>query len=282
MFIYAAASCKKTIEQSNPPASERVTHDSVYTAAVIPYPETPLQECSDAPNYGDSIVFTQPAKTTDYFIYPQTNQDLSGTYLSWPQGLVIDSKTGAINLTKSETGQRYSIGFVKSGTTDTCISQLIVGGVSYMDSIYVLSNSDTTSRPYFDANPYVSSPCNGSGGQGPGCQFDYNNYAKNQGIIIDKKTGYIDLKKTSKNLNFALLWNGASLTTRIYYKLNDKSNNASQMIQVKLIYYNHKSDIPANITGQVSQNLYYTLNNVLVSRGPSARPPLIVIVRDSQ
>jgi len=116
LLIYAACSCKKTVEQNNPSSDNLVTHDTVYTAAVIPYPLTALQECSDAPNYGDSIVFTQPANTTDYFVYPLTNQDLSGTYLSWPQGLVIDSKTGAIDLTKSETGQRYSVGFVKSGT----------------------------------------------------------------------------------------------------------------------------------------------------------------------
>jgi hypothetical protein len=125
------------------------------------------------------------------------------------------------------------------------------------------------------------SPCDGSGGPGPGCQFDYNNYAKNQGIIIDKKTGFIDLKKTTKNLNFSMLWNGESLSTRIYYKLNDHSNNASQMIQLKLIYYAHKSDIPASILGQVTQNLFYTLNDVLISKGPSARPPLIVIVRSN-
>ena len=40
------------------------------------------------------------------------------------------------------------------------------------------------------------------------------------------------------------------------------------------------TDVPANIVAQVSQNLYYTLNDALVSKGPSARPPLIV--RDSQ
>ncbi len=280
LFLYAAAGCKKTVEQSNTPDTIRVTHDSIFTAPIIPYPITPLQECNNAPYYGDSIVFSQPAKTTDYYIYPQTNQNLSGTYLAWPQGLVMDSKTGAIDLTKSETGQRYSIGFVKSGTTDTCVSQLIVAGVSYMDSIYVLNHSDTTSRPYFNANPYGSSPCNGSGGPGSGCQFDYNDYAKKQGIIIDKKSGFIDLKKTTKNLNFAMLWNGASLTTRIYYKLNDQSNNASQMIEVKLIYYAHKSDVPPNISAQITQNLFYTLNDALISRGPSARPPLIVIVRE--
>jgi hypothetical protein len=279
MLIYAADGCKKTVEPTNPSPDNLLTHDTVYTAPVIPYPITPLQECNDAPNYGDSIVFTQPANTTDFFVYPLTNQDLSGTYLSWPQGLVIDSKTGAIDLTKSETGQRYSVGFVKSGTTDTCISQLIVGGVSYMDSIYVLANSDTTSRPYFNANPYGSSPCNGSSGPGSGCQFDYNDYAKKQGIIIDKKTGYIDLKKTAKNFNLNTIWNGQSLITRIYYKLNDNSNNASQMIQVKLMYYAHKSDIPADILAQVTQNLFNTLNDLLISKGPSARPPLIVIVR---
>jgi hypothetical protein len=107
----------------------------------------------------------------------------------------MDPNTGAINLTKSETGERYSVAFVKSGTTDTCLTQLIVGGAAYMDSIYVLSQSDTTSRPYFNANPNTPSPCQGSSGPGPGCQFVYNNAAQNQGSI-DQNTGYIDLKRT--------------------------------------------------------------------------------------
>ena len=87
---------------------------------------------------------------------PRIIREMHGTYLSWPDGLKMNAGTGAINLTKSETGQRYSVAFVKSGTTDTCMSQLIVAGAAYMDSVYVLSESDTTAKPYFNANPVRS------------------------------------------------------------------------------------------------------------------------------
>jgi hypothetical protein len=279
IFILLTIACKKSVESVTPVVV--TSSDSAHILSVVPYPQTPLQECNNAPDYGDSIVFLQPTTGSDYYVYPKTNQGISGTYLSWPQGLSMDPKTGIIDLTASETGERFSVGFVKTGTNDTCMSQLIVGGAAYMDSVYVLSQSDTTSIPYFNADPYQPSPCSSSGSQGQGCQFDYNNYAKNQGIIIDQKTGFIDLKKTTQKLNLATLINGFSMTTRIYYKLNDNSNNASQMIQVKLMYYAHKSDVPANILSQISQNLINTLSNLLISKGPSARPPLIVIVRSN-
>src|ERR1700712_1905032 len=270
VFILLSTACKKSVESDAPVVHS--TSDSTQILSVVPYPQTPVQECNNAPDYGDSIVFVQPASGNDYYVYPQSNQGVAGTYLSWPQGLSMDPKTGIIDLTASETGQRFSVGFVKAGTSDTCMSQLIVGGAAYMDSVYVLAQSDTTSIPYFNANPYQSSPCSSNGGPGKGCQFDYNDRAKNMGIVIDKKTGFIDLKKTTQHVNFATLVNGLSLTVPIYYKLNDNSNNASQMIQVKLVYYRHKSDIPANVLSQISQNLNNTLNNLLISKGPSSRP----------
>jgi hypothetical protein len=244
---------------------------------VIPYPEAPASGCDFAPDYGDSVVYSQPA-SGDYSVYPQNNQGVVGTYLSWPDGLSLNSKTGAIDLTKSETGQRYSLAFVKNGTTDTCMSQLIVAGAAYMDSVYVLSQSNYTSKPYFNANPYGVAPCQGT--QGQGCQFDYNNYAHNQGIEIDQKTGFIDLQKTMQNSLFGLLpLNGMTVYTTIYYKLNDNSNFAPQKIQLKLVYYNHKSDVPAATLLTMTDYLANTLNDLLISKGPSARPPLIVIVR---
>ena len=265
--------CRKTTD------STEKTNDSTLTA---PYPVL-LQSCANPPSYGDSIVYTQPSvNSSDYYIYPQSNTGIPGSYLSWPQGLSLNSATGAIDLTTSQTGQRFSVGFVKAGSTDTCISQLIVGGVSYIDSVYNLSTSDTTSVPYFNANPFAPSPCTGNSGTGKGCQFDYNDYAKMQGIAVDKKTGYIDLVKTMKNIpkNY-LLVNGDYLITTIYYKLNDNSNNAPQMIQLKLMYYNRKSDIPPALLAQVSQNLVNTLNNQILNNGPNSRPPLIIIVRNN-
>jgi hypothetical protein len=286
LTICIAIACKKSVDQPipNTTSTVNVQHAGDTTLAnppkpVIPYPEAPAPECNFAPDYGDSIVYSQPA-SGDYYVYPQNNQGLAGTYLSWPDGLNLNSKTGAIDLTQSETGQRYAVAFVRNGTTDTCLSPLIVAGAAYMDSIYVLSQSDTTAKPYFNANPYGVVPCQGN--QGQGCQFDYNNYAHNQGIEIDQKTGFIDLRKTMQNSLFGLLpLNGTTVYTTVYYKLNDNSNYAPQKIQLKLVYYNHKSDVPAATLLTLTDNLFNTLNNLLISKGPSSRPPLIVIVRNN-
>ena len=280
--ILCAVACKKSLSpQSLDSGNNNNHHDTTLVNPIVPYPLTPLAECDNAPNYGDSIVFPQPTKSSDYFIYPLNNQDVSGTYLSWPDGLVLDSKSGAINLTQSETGARYSVAFVKSGTTDTCISQLIVGGAAYMDSVYVLSESKKTAIPYFNANPNQPSVC--EAGSGVDCKFDYNNFAHNQGIEIDEKTGFIDLQKTMEKSPFGLIpLNGTTVLTTIYYQLNDNSNKAAQKIQLKMIYYNHKSDIPSGLLATVSENLFNTLNDLLLlSKTGKSRPPLIIIVRQN-
>jgi len=253
------------------------------TTTVVPFPETPLLGCTYSPDYGDSIVFTQPTNGQDYVIYPVNNGGIAGKYFSWPVGLVLNSQTGAIDMTKSETGARYAVGFVKAGTTDTCLSQLIVGGAAYMDSVYVLANNQTTAAPYFNADPYAPPVCTGSS-NGQGCQFDYNGYAKNQGVQIDNHTGIIDLQKTMQSSLFGLLpLNGTTINTTIYYKLNDNSNSAPQKIGLKLMFYNKKSDIPPSLLASITNNLLNTLENLLMLNGSggtsSPRPPLIIITR---
>lgn len=251
-----------------------------------PYPQTaaaapPAPGCPIAPIYGDTIIFTQPTNGTDYIFNPVNNPG-PGKYFSWPKGMVLDVNTGAIDLTKSETGLKYAIGFVRTGSTDTCLSTLVVGGVDYMDSIYVLANGATTALPYFDANPYLPSICAGNA-----CTFDVNGTAANSKVIVNTTTGVIDLQQT---LNGGLLGgafglipqNGASVTTPIYYKLNDPSNNALQHISVQLVYYNTKADVTNSNPGLVS-GILNAVNNLLaghlISNTANPRPPLIVIVR---
>jgi hypothetical protein len=281
LIILCAEACKKSTAPFDTDPRGNVTKDTSLSAnTMVPYPLTPTPECEYAPNYGDSIVFPQPASSGDYYIYPQNNQGISGTYLSWPQGLALDAHSGTINLTRSETGARYSVAFVKEGTTDTCLSQLIIGGAAYMDSVYVLSASNKTAVPYFNADPYGAQPCVGN--QGKGCKFDYNNAAKNQGIEIDQKTGFIDLQKTMQKSPFGILpIDGTTVYTTIYYQLNDNSNFAPQQIQLKMVYYNRKSDIPSDILINVADNLFNTLNDLLLSKGPKTRPPLIIITRQN-
>jgi len=67
-----------------------------------------------------------------------------------------------------------------------------------------------------------------------------------------------------------------------HFLFSQKGKNvAPQKIQLELVYYNHKSDVPAATLSTMTNYLFNTLNDLLISKGPSARPPLIVIVRSN-
>ncbi len=205
----------------------------------------------------------------------RTHRGYREHYLSWPAGLFIDANTGTINLTMSQTGQRYDIAFVQYGTKDTCISHLVVAGTAYLDSIYVVAKGNPTASPYFNANPSVPSPCHGNG-----CQFDYFELAKKQGIDIDRNTGVIQLSNTLNKIFSKNPLNGTTVNTTIYYKLNDNSNNAPQQIPLQFIYYNKRSDIPSALLATVTARRNSATNNQILTKTPApVRPPLIIIVR---
>jgi len=271
-------------DTTQPIKQDTVKKDTVKidTASVLnaPYPTTAVTGCSYAPYYGDSIIFTQPTNGSDYIVHPVNNPG-AGKFLSWPKGMTMDSLTGAINVTKSETGLRYAIGFVKSGTTDTCLSSLIIGGASYMDSVYVLEDGATTAVPYYNANPWMPPVCSGGG-----CTFDVTGSAGSKKVIVDHSSGVIDLDKTlngSGLLNpgaFGLLpLNGQTVTATIYYKLNDASNNAMEHIDVQVMYFYSKSNMTAGLLGSVVTKLENVLSGNLISKTVNPRPPLVIIVR---
>jgi hypothetical protein len=232
------------------------------------------------PIYGDTIIFPQPTSNgQDYIFYP-VNSPGTGKYFAWPQGMVIDQNTGAINLTKSETGMQYAIGFVKDGTTDTCLQKLVVGGAAYLDSIYVLADGQTQAVPYFDANTLLPSVCAGNG-----CTFDVTGSASAKKVIVNTTTGIIDLQKTLNGTGllggaFGLLpVSGSSMTADIYYKLNDASNDALQHITVQIEYYDSKALISGGLLGNIVNKLNNAISGNMISNYANPRPPLIVIVR---
>ncbi|MBS1664731.1 MAG: hypothetical protein JST68_27040 [Bacteroidetes bacterium] len=253
-----------------------------------PFPEQvaaapPAPSCPIAPIYGDTIIFPQPTNGgADYIVRP-VNFPGPGKYFSWPQGMTIDVNTGAINVTKSETGLKYAIGFVPQGSTDTCLSTLVIGGASYMDSVYVLSLGANAAVPYFDADPFLLSKC----ADGTSCSFDVNGTAASKKVIVNPATGVIDLQKTLDGTSllglggaFGLLpVNGSAVTATIYYKLNDQSNDALQHIDVQVVYFETKDAVSAGLLGGVVNKLNNLLSGHLISNKANPRPPLIVIVR---
>lgn len=252
-------------------------------STAVPFPTTVNYGCHKSPDYGDSIIYPQPTPPLqDYLVNPLNNPG-KGTYFSWPVGLSINSATGAIDVTQSATGQRYTIGFVQNGTKDTCLTNLIIGGAAFSDSIYTFSQNQKKANPYYDANPNITSICNGSGVSGPGCSWDFNGFAKLQKVIVDNHTGVIDLEKTLNGGAFGLSKpiDGTSILVDIYYSLNDQSNMAIQHTPVKLIYYDKKSSIPQYLLDQISAKRTNILDQVLISLGGNPRPPLIIITRDN-
>jgi len=285
----SAPACRKSIPAVQDQSTELASRDTANRPLVkqdsspivqsVPFPLTPVTGCSYSPNYGDTIIYPQPNNGQDYIVTPINNPG-AGKYLSWPIGMVIDSTTGAINVTQSETGMKYAIGFVKNGTTDTCLSTLIIGGAAYMDSIYVLANGATAASPYYDANPLLPPVCSGGG-----CTFDVTGSAANQKVVMNTATGVIDLTKTLNGTGllggvFGLLpLNGQTVTSRIYYRLNDASNNALQHIDVQFVYYYSRSQIGQGLLNNVLTKLTNILMGNMISTYSDPRPPLIVIVR---
>jgi len=244
--------------------------------------------CPNAPDYGDSIVYLKPKSSGDFFANPVNNIGVDGTYFSWPEGLKINRNTGAINLSKSETGVRYNIAFIKKGTTDTCVSQLIVGGLTYLDGIYVLDQQDTLSIPVFNANPLSSSICDASndsdypdnnGNGNNKCAFDNNvpgQRANDQKLRVRTKSGIINLKKSVEDGLFGKNpQNGDTKKLQIRYQLNDASQKASQKISVQVIYYDRLTNIPLALQQEVAAKRNNLFNYHIVKGKP--RPPLLII-----
>ena len=105
--------------------------------------------------YPDSLFFIQEAPTN--LVSPDST--LAGTYSSFPLGLSIHPTTGVIDVNASETGLKYEVSFVPTGTTDTCRTSVIISGINYLDSIYVLNQGDSLAFPIYNADPTALLPC---------------------------------------------------------------------------------------------------------------------------
>jgi hypothetical protein len=268
MLVTIAVACKKSndIVDSAPAANVQV--------------ETPLRNafvCDWAPDYGDTILYAQPGNQ-DGVILP-LNQSTAGhgKYCALPAGLKIDSVTGAIAPSKSETGLRYMVGFVKAGTTDTCFNAIVIGGATYVDSMYVVSGPQTLALPNYNANPQAAPVCNDSGeddnGQGDNkCKYS----SSNKFVKLRSVSGAIDLKTTLLSGAFGFIpIDGTSILTTITYSLSDKSNKATQQITVKLVYYRKQSSIPAALVSSITANRNAFMQNQTLRTAP--RPPVIVV-----
>jgi hypothetical protein len=285
---------------------------------VPPIVQVPV--CPNAPSYGDSIL-TGEFKKKKPLIKKVINNPGEGIYFAKPIGLDIDRNTGAIDVGNSESGVKYTVGFVKASTNDTCFTNVIVSGISYVDSIYVLSKNDTLAKPYFNARPQINAPCDASddrdyprsgGGKGKGndkCEYDDDEdkdskkkdddddddddndedepppgqTANEQKVRVRTISGIINLKKTLEEGAFGKNpKNGTSKEVMIYYRVNDASKKSLKKVKVKLLYYDKRSDVPDHVVKEIRQKRKEFLTETPLITYQKPRPPLIVITRELQ
>jgi hypothetical protein len=284
VLLLVAIACNKA-DQHNEETEEQ-TEEEVVKDIKLSAPNAAT--CPNAPNYGDTILYPQPRTSGDLFVNPVNNTGIQGTYLSWPEGLIINRTTGSINLSQSESGVRYRIAFVKKGTTDTCVSQLVVGGMTYLDKVYVIDQNDTLAKPIFNADPFAPSICdasddtdypdnNNSGNSR--CSFDNaapGSKANDLRLRVRTTSGIINLKKSLADGMFGpSVKNGDFKLIPIQYQLNDASNKAVQSVTVKVMYYDKVSSIPAALQQEISSKNFSMFSYQVVNGKP--RPPLIII-----
>lgn len=273
-------------------------------------PEGPLPEpvalapgfktnCNYEPDYGSTLICSKwKGPNNDHIITPLNNPG-DGRYIALPLGLRIDSITGAINVTKSETGARYIVGFIRNGTTDTCKTEIILAGITYVDNIYVMSENDTLAMPYFNADPVARPVCDANNDNIPAanqCEFDDGDdddngngpadepppgpRANDQHVNVRTNNGVINLKRSLEEGVFGPNpRNGTSKDVAIYYRLNDCSNKALQKITIRLLYYEKKSDIPQALSSDVASRRNDFFFSRYISSPLSPRPPQIIITR---
>lgn len=239
---------------------------------IIPPPVQPVF------SYGDSV-FYQKQQSNDYVVTP-TNS-LTGKYISFPDGLVIDGNTGAINVTKSETGLKYMVAFIPGGGTDTAFGFVTLSGINYMDGFYVLSGKDSIAYAVYNSQPGTTIP-----NLNNGSLFDVGANCNSQGCTVNTNNAAINLAQTVRNGVFgATPSNNDRHEFDLNYQINDKSNLAANKLKVKLYYFKTMSDVTPEAydiintrQGTIISQSNTVPSSALISTAAKPRPPCIFIV----
>lgn len=206
-------------------------------------------------SYGDSILYLK-TQSSDYIVHPTSYR--AGRYSGFPDEIEIDETTGAINVSKSETGLRYRITH-ESPNGDITTTMIVISGITYFDRYYNLSNGDSIVSPVYNADINRPVPLKGS-------IFDSGNTANSGGCSVKTTDGKINL---AESMRLGIFGNSPSNDDKkefdIEYKLNDNSGKATNKIRVKLYFYNTMADVAPDLLEtlqeRTDQGVFLQANN---------------------
>ncbi len=225
-------------------------------------------------NYGDSILYLRPVTSGDYIVYPITRKD--GVYSGFPEGIEIDGLTGAINISKSETGLRYRITHTGPDGTKT-ETTVVLSGINFPDHFYNLSQNDSLSLPIYNASQLRVLPLNGS-------NFDDGNNANSGGCSVRTENGVINLAQCVRNGVFGNTpQNDSRRDFDINYRINDASGKSLNKLRVRIYYYTSMAtvapDLLQTLLDRQTGGVFLkggTVENATQTAKP--RPPCVIII----
>jgi len=188
-------------------------------------------------SYGDSIFYLQN-QATDYVITPVASA-LTGTYSGFPEGIDIDTKTGAVNVSKSEMGLRYRISFLPDAGKDSVSTIILLSGINFLDGFYKLNTADSILKPVYNGNIANAVP-----GVNNGSVFDEGSGCNSNGCNVNTGSGSINLAQTVRNGVFGPTpVNNDRHEFQMNYRINDKSGKSLNTLKVKLYFFNSMADV---------------------------------------
>lgn len=224
-------------------------------------------------SYGDSILYMKPV-AGDYIVKPVKHR--VGTYTGFPDGIEIDETTGAINVSKSETGLRYRITHTAPDGTKT-ETKVVLSGITFKDYFYFLSTGDSVAIPIYNSDPSRLLPLSGS-------SFDEGNVCNNAGCAVKTTDGSINLAQTVRNGVFGITpRNDERKTFEIRYRINDASGKTENRLKVLLYWYNSLADVPADVwetlNGRIDEGVFLRGGSAEAIIGTAKpRPPCVIII----
>ncbi|MBL0232645.1 MAG: hypothetical protein IPQ08_03155 [Chitinophagaceae bacterium] len=240
-------------------------------------PQSATDDTNNIPynlTYGDSIIYLRPVASGDYVVYPSTRKE--GVYTGFPEGIEIDAVTGAINVSKSETGLRYRITHTALDGKKT-ETNLVLSGITFSDKFYNLSQNDSLCLPIYNASEARALPLSGS-------NFDEGNNANSGGCSVRTENGSINLAQCVRNGVFGNTpQNDSRRDFDINYRINDASGKSLNKIRVRIYYYTSMAtvapDLMQTLLDRQTGGVFLRGGTVeMAAQTAKPRPPCVIII----
>jgi hypothetical protein len=219
---------------------------------------------ADGLSYGDSIFYL---RSSDYTIKPQ--QSRKGTYAAFPENLTIDPASGAITVTakgtdgESQTGMWYRITFRSENGNVVDSTYILLSGITYLDRFYFLNQNDSIIYPIYNGDPSLPVP---SG------NYDLTSDSK---FAVNASNGQININECKRRGFFGGPQSGSSWKmATVKYALNDKSDGATNKLDMVIYYYKTINDVPRNVSDLMKAHQQMTLGMRSLPLLPSTTGPV--------